>query len=99
MRAAVAVKRTAHNWFINIYIAIPDFQIKTAFRIGADPGFVLYIGTLAAKIGQRHQVSGLAALTFGEIRLFHEIHLPPRLKFSTSIHHAFNVDKMDSGAT
>jgi hypothetical protein len=80
------VERTAHDGFIDIDIADPDFQIKTALRIGANPGFILNIGSLTAKIGQRNQVSGLAALTFGEIRLFHEVHLPARMKFSTSIH-------------
>ena len=74
------MKRSAHYWFININIAIPDFQVETAFRIGAYPGFVLNVGSLAAKIGQRHKVSGFAALTFGEIRLFHEVHLPARYK-------------------
>jgi hypothetical protein len=93
------VERAAHNWFININITVPDFQVKTTLRIGAYPGFVLYISSLAAKIGQRYKVSGFAALTFGEIRLFHEVHLPARIKFSTSIHPHFTVGKMDRDAT
>ena len=81
------MERSAHNRFVDIYITVPDFQVETALRIGADPGFVLNVGTLAAEVGQGHQVSGFAALTFGKIRLFHGVHLPTRLKFSNSIHY------------
>jgi len=31
------MKRPAINGFININIAIPDFQVETTIRIGANP--------------------------------------------------------------
>ena len=77
------MERSAHDGFINIDIAVPDFQVKTAIRIGANPGFVLNICPLTTEIGQRYQVSRLTTLTLGEIRLFHEVHLPTRIKFLT----------------
>lgn len=74
---------SAHNGLIDIDIPISDFQIEAAIGISAYPGFVMNICPLATKIGQGHQVSRLALLTFGEIRLFHEVHLPAIVKFST----------------
>ena len=44
------MERSAHDGFIDIDIAIPDFQVKAAIRIGANPGFILNICPLAAKI-------------------------------------------------
>ena len=38
------------NRLIDINIAVADFQIEPAFRIGTNPGFVLYSSTLAAEI-------------------------------------------------
>ena len=73
---------STHNGFINIDISIPDFQVETAIRIGANPCFVMNICPLAAKIGQGHQVSRLALLTFGKSLLFHEVHLPTGIRFS-----------------
>ena len=65
-----------HNGFVNIDIAIPDFQVETAIRIGTNPCFILDSCSLTAKIRQGHQVSSLALLAFGEIKLFHGVHLP-----------------------
>jgi len=66
----------AHNGFVDIDIAIPDFQIETTIRIGANPCFIVNIRPLTAEIGKGHQVSSLALQAFGEIELFHEVHLP-----------------------
>ena len=76
------MERPAHNGFINIDIAIPDFQVESTIRIGANPGFVVNGCPLATKIRQRHQVSSLALLAFGEIELFHQVHLPTEFEFS-----------------
>jgi hypothetical protein len=65
------VERPAHDRFINIDITIPDFQVESAIRIGANPGFVVNSCPLATKIRQGHQVSSLALLALGEIELFH----------------------------
>ena len=70
------MERPAHDGFINIDITIPDFQVEPAIRIGANPGFVVNSCPLATKIRQGHQVSSLALLAFGEIKLFHGVHLP-----------------------
>ena len=52
--------------FIDVNVAVSDFQIESTFRIGTNPGFILDRRTLAAKIRKRHEISGLAFLTFGE---------------------------------
>ena len=75
------MKRSTHNGFIKINITIPDFQVKAAVRVGAYPCFILNGCPLATEIGQGHQVSRLALLTLGEIKLFHEVHLPTEIKF------------------
>ncbi len=67
--------------FINIYIAIPDFQVVPAIRIGANPCLVVNSCPLTAKIRQGHQVSRVALLTLGETELFHEVHLPTEINF------------------
>jgi hypothetical protein len=66
--------------FVNIDIAIANFQIETAVRISADPGFVLNSSTLTTEIGKRYQIASFAFLTLGEIVvLFQKTHLPSRL--------------------
>jgi len=45
---------TAEDRFVQVDIAIPDLQVEPAFRIGANPGFIMYRCPLAAKIGQRN---------------------------------------------
>ena len=65
------MQRAAHDGLISINITVPDFQVETAIRVGANPGFELYRGTLATEIGQRHEVTCITFLTFGEIELFH----------------------------
>jgi hypothetical protein len=70
--------RPADNGFVNIDITVPDFEVKAAIRIGADPGLVVNSRPLTAKVRQRHQVSSLALQTLGEIGLFHEVLLPTK---------------------
>ena len=77
------MKRSAHNGFINIDITIPDFQVESAIRICANPGFVLNGCPLAAKIRQGYQISCITLLTFGETQLFHKVHLPAEFRYST----------------
>jgi hypothetical protein len=33
---------TTHDGLIDVDIAVPDFQVKAAIGIGANPGFILY---------------------------------------------------------
>ena len=75
------MKCAAHNGFVNKDIAIPDFQVEAAIRIGTHPGFVVNRRSLTSKIGQWHQVSRLTLLTLGETELFHEIHLPTEINY------------------
>jgi hypothetical protein len=78
--------RTVVNRFININIAIPDFQIESAFRIGANPGFVLNCSSLAAEIRKGNQISGFTFLTLGEIIVrFQKAHLPTSDKYAENV--------------
>jgi len=40
----------AHNGFVNIDVAVPDFKVETAIRIGANPCFIVDSCSLTAKI-------------------------------------------------
>ena len=71
LAGASSVESPAHNGFIYIDIAIPDFQVVATIRIGANPCFVVNGGPLITKIGQGYQVTRLTLLTFGKTRLFH----------------------------
>jgi hypothetical protein len=42
--------RAIIDWLINIYISVPDLQVKSTLRIGADPSFILNGSTLTAEI-------------------------------------------------
>ncbi len=49
--AGADVIYSAHNGFINIDIAVSDFQVGAATRISTDPRFVVDRRPLRAKIG------------------------------------------------
>lgn len=48
--AAIIMERSAHDWLIDVDIAVPDFQVIAAFGIGADPGLILNVCSLASEI-------------------------------------------------
>ncbi len=70
-----------HNGFVNINVPVPDLQVVAAIRVSTNPGFVVNSCPLIAKIRQGYQVSGLALLALGEIKLFHLVHLPTKIGF------------------
>jgi len=72
----------ADNGFVNIDITIPDFQVETAIRIGANPGLVMNGCPLTAKVRKGHQVSRLTLQAFGETDLVHEVHLPTKIRLN-----------------
>ena len=74
-RAGV-VRGPVHDRLVDVDVAVPDFQIIPAFRIGADPSLIANCGTLAPEVRQGHQVTGIALLTFRETCLFHGVLLP-----------------------
>jgi len=76
LSSAAVVQRSTHNGLVKVNITIPDFQVIAAFRIGANPGFIVNRCSLTAEIGKGHQVTSLTFLAFGEIELFHEVLLP-----------------------
>jgi hypothetical protein len=45
------VGSATHDRFINVNITIPDLDVKTAFRIGANPCFEMDSGSLTTVIG------------------------------------------------
>jgi hypothetical protein len=51
---AQCVAGAAEDRLVQIDIAVPDFQVKPAFRICANPGFIMYRCPLAPEIGQRN---------------------------------------------
>jgi hypothetical protein len=67
------------NGFVNIDIAVPDFKVETAIRIGANPCLVVNIRPLTAKVRKGYQIARLAFLAFGEIGLFHSLLLPTEI--------------------
>jgi hypothetical protein len=71
--------RAVHDRLVKINIAVPDFEVKAAIGIGANPGLVADRRTLAAEIRQGHQITGITFLTFGETDLFHGVLLPTEI--------------------
>ena len=80
------MKGPAHDRFIDVDITVPDLQVETAVRVGADPCFVMNTRSLATKIGKGNQVAGLAFLTLGESNLVQDSHLPTITKFSNVVY-------------
>ena len=69
----------AHDGLVNVNVAIPDFQVETTIRIGANPCLVVNRCPLTAKIRQGHQVSRVTLLALRKVGLFHENHLPTEI--------------------
>jgi len=46
------MESTAHDWLVDVNVAVPDFKVEAAVRVGTDPGFIFDIGSLAAEIRQ-----------------------------------------------
>ena len=86
LTGAVTVECSTHNGLIKVNITIPDFQVETTIRIGADPGFVVNSRSLTAKVRQGYQVTGITFLALGIRNLFHGVHLPTEFKSPVSIH-------------
>jgi hypothetical protein len=68
-----------HYRFVDIYIAVPDFQVVAAIGIGTNPCFIENRCPLAPEIGKGYQISAGAFLAFWKINLFHEVHLPAEI--------------------
>jgi hypothetical protein len=60
------VQRPADYGFVDIDVTVPDFKVKTAIGIGANPRFVVNGCPLTAKVGQGYQISRITLLAFGE---------------------------------
>jgi hypothetical protein len=63
--------RAAEDRLIQIYIAVPDFQVEPTLRISANPGFIMNRCPLAAEIGQRNQIANFAFQTLWKGIDFH----------------------------
>ena len=87
-----AVETTTHDGLVNIDIPIPDFQVKTAIRVGADPGFVVNGCPLTAKVREGYQVSSVTLKALGET-IFHEIPPPSQFESFTVYTRLLAVDK------
>lgn len=74
----MGAERPAENWLVQIYLAIPDFEVVATIRIGAYPCFIVDCCSLATEIGEGYQHTTAALLTFGERNIFQEFHLPSK---------------------
>jgi hypothetical protein len=57
---ANAAVDAVHDRFVDINVAIPDFQVKTAFRIGTHPCLIFNRRPLAAEVREGYEVSSSA---------------------------------------
>ena len=60
-----------HHGLVTVNLTVADLQIEVAFGACADPGFIVDSGSLAAKIRQRNQHSGIAGVTLRPRRRLH----------------------------
>ena len=70
--SSVAV-RFGEDRLVQVYVAVPNFQVETAGGVRANPGFVVHCGSLAAKVRQRNQISFSTRLAVREILSSHVI--------------------------
>jgi hypothetical protein len=49
--------RFGEDRFVQVYVAVPDFQVEAAVRVRAYPSFVVDCRSLATKVGERYQIS------------------------------------------
>lgn len=71
-RYAREVRSATSYWLIHKDFAVPDLDVEPTIGIGANPGLEIDRGTLAAEIGERHQIASTALLTFRQ----NDIHPP-----------------------
>ena len=80
LTGAVTVESSTHNGLINVNIAIPDFKVITAIRIGTNPSLVVNGRSLTAEVREGYQVTIVAFLALRIGNLFHGVHLPTKFK-------------------
>lgn len=60
------MQHSAHYRFVDVDIAIPDFQVVATIRVRAHPSLIVDVRPLAAEIRQRNQVSDFTSLALRE---------------------------------
>ena len=63
-------------WLVKVYIAISDFNVKPAVRIGTHPCLVVYSRPLASVVGKGDELAHLALETLRNHLVFHKNLLP-----------------------
>lgn len=51
------------NWFVQVDVAVSDFDVETAGRIRANPGFIMHRCSLTTIVRERHQLACIALET------------------------------------
>jgi len=80
------MQRAAHDGLVEVDIAVPNFEVEAALRVGADPGLIPNRGPLTAEIGEGYQVASAALLALGETDCFHRDFVLLPTKVHLSIH-------------
>ena len=60
------MKLSTKNRLIEVYFAVPDFQIVSTIRTGTHPGLVVNRRPLTTKVRQRHKIPLSAFLALWE---------------------------------
>ena len=67
---------TTGDGLVDIDIAVADLDVEATVGVGANPGFVMDGGTLAAEVGEGNEISLLAGLALGQNSFhYHHLHL------------------------
>ena len=81
--------RTIVDRFIDVDIAVANFDIITAIGIGANPGFILNGRALATEVGKRNKITDFAFLTFRKTAIrFQE---PPPVQFVNEVYNKIKL--------
>ena len=75
----------AGDGFVDVKVAVADFEVESAVRIGADPGLEMNCRALAAEIRERHQVTRLTFLALREITEIHVCHHSQGIRLSITL--------------
>jgi hypothetical protein len=74
------VQYPAHDWFVDVDVTVSDFKIEPTIGIGTNPGLVVDIRSLAAKVRKGNKLPTFTFLTLGKVNLFHDFRLPAKDK-------------------
>ena len=71
--------------FVKVYIAVPDFDVETAIRIGAHPRLIVYCRSLTTVVRKGYELAYITLEALRNCLVFHKNLLPRQVLAEYSI--------------